>query len=72
MLFVQSAETIEFEMPCCASTVNLSQIDLTPKTKFSRFAFEFTDDVELSSNQLEAVSQVMGNRMLVVAIDDEK
>lgn len=39
MLFVQSAETIEFEIPCCGKIVNLAQIDLTPNTKFSRFAF---------------------------------
>ncbi len=72
MLFVQSAETIEFDMPCCGNTVNLAQIDLTPNTKFSRFAFEVTTAVELSSNQLESLSRLMGNRMLVVDIDNEE
>lgn len=71
MLFVQSAETIELEMPCCAKFVNLAQIDLTPNTKFSRFALEVTADVEPSSSQLENLSKVMGNRMLVVVASDE-
>lgn len=72
MLFVQSAETIEFEMPCCGDSVNLAQIDLAPNTKFSRFAFEVNADVELSASQLELLSQAMGSRMLMVAIDDEE
>jgi len=72
MLFVQSAETIEFEMPCCGNTVNLAQIDLTPNTKFTRFTFEVATAVDISSNQLESLSRVTGNRMLVVAIDNEE
>ena len=71
MLFVQSAETIEFEMPCCEGSVNLAQIDLTPNTKFSRFYFEINSDIELSSIQLGLVGHALGIRALVVAIDDE-
>ena len=72
MLFVQSAETIEFEMPCCGNTVSLAQIDLTPNTKFSKFAFEVNSGIDLSSNQLESVNHAMRSRLLVVAIDDEE
>lgn len=71
MLFVQSAETIEFEMPCCANIVNLAQVDLTPTTKFSRFVFEVTGAAELSSSQLTDLSNDIGSRFLVVAIDGE-
>jgi hypothetical protein len=72
MLFVQSAETIEFEMPCCGSTVSLAQIDLTPNTKFSRFAFEIISDSGLSLSQLQAVSHALNSQLLVVERNDDE
>lgn len=72
MLYVQSAETIEFEMSCCGNTVNLAQIDLTPFTKFSKFAFQINSDDDLSSNQLESVNSATRSRFLLVEIDDER
>jgi hypothetical protein len=72
MLFVQSAETVEFDMPCCGKVVNLAQIDLTPNTKFSRFAFEVASDVKLSSNQLQSLENAFKSRLLVVTEEDEE
>lgn len=72
MLFVQSAEMIEFEMPCCGSIVNLAQIDLTPNTKFSRFAFQIASDDELSADQLRSIGRALNSPLLVVAITDDE
>ncbi len=72
MLFVQSAETIEFEMPCCGNSVSLAEIDLSPKTKFSRFAFEIISDSGLSSSQLQAVGRALKSQLVVVEKNDDE
>ncbi len=71
MLFAQSAETIELEMPCCKNTVNLAQIDLAPNTKFSRFAFEVMSKNCLSSNKLKSISDVFGSKLLLIPFDTD-
>jgi len=72
MLFVQSAETIEFEMPCCGGNVNLAQIDLTANTKFSRFAIEVISKEGLTPSQLESVGNAVKNRLLEVPVANDE
>jgi hypothetical protein len=71
MLTVQSAETIEFEMDCCGNMVNLAQIDLSPNTKFSRFAIEVVSGESLSDQDLLSIGRILGNKIILIPQDEE-
>ncbi len=72
MLFVESAEDIEIQMPCCQSTVQLATLDLRPFTRFARFGITVSPASSgLSDTLLELLGKILGCQ-LVQFLDDDR